>query len=145
MSFPAGGSTARAACSRETTPSRLGSFSSANMTGVWNCSASSLMVASPTSTGTMLPTAVSEGGDLSTGIPHPDEHRSGYCGVGGAGVDDDVEFFELVALEVADLNGYCYGSQDFLWWFGAVCPACVFHASGQAYYLSTDLGIITTA
>ena len=22
-------------------------------------------------------------------------------------------FFELVALEVADLNGYCYGSQDF--------------------------------
>ena len=26
----------------------------------------------------------------------------------------------------------------FLRWFGAVCPASVFHASGQAYYLSTD-------
>ena len=25
----------------------------------------------------------------------------------------DVDCFELVALEVADLNGYCYGSQDF--------------------------------
>ena len=61
MSLPATGSTARAACSRETTPSRLGSSSSANMTGVWNCSPSSLMVASPTSTGTILPSAVSGG------------------------------------------------------------------------------------
>ena len=32
--------------------------------------------------GTILPSAVSEGSDLLTGIPHPVEHRSGYCGLG---------------------------------------------------------------
>ena len=54
---------------RETTPSRLGSLSSANMTGVWNCSPSSLIVVSPTSTGSILPSAVSDGRILSTGTP----------------------------------------------------------------------------
>ena len=69
ISFPVRGSTARAACSRETTPSRLGSLSSANMTGVWNCSPSSLIVVSQTSTGSILPSAVSDGRILSTGTP----------------------------------------------------------------------------
>ena len=55
ISRPARGSTARAASSRLTTPSRFGSPSSANMTGVANSSPSSLMVVLPASTGTTLP------------------------------------------------------------------------------------------
>ena len=45
-------------------PSRLVSLASANITGVENSSPSSLMVVLPTSTGTSLPSAVSEGRDL---------------------------------------------------------------------------------
>ena len=46
-------------------PSRHGSSGSANMTWVLNSSRSSLMMVWPTSTGTMLPSAVSDGEAIS--------------------------------------------------------------------------------
>ena len=69
MRRSATGSRVRAASSRVTVPNRLGSPGSANMTWVWNSSPCSLMMVCPTSTGIMRPSAVSEGGVLSTGTP----------------------------------------------------------------------------
>ena len=68
------------------------------------------------------------------------EHGPGYCRVSGAGVDDDVESFELVALEVADLNGYCYGSQDFSLVVWRRLPSLRFSMLERVDKLSTEPG-----
>ena len=66
---PATGSTARSASSSVTTPSRLGSPSSAKITGVGNSCPSSLMTVLPISTGALLPSASSDWAERSTGTP----------------------------------------------------------------------------
>ena len=99
------GSRARTASSRVTVPNRLGSPVSANMTWVWNSSPCSLMMVCPTSTRTMRPSAVSEGGGPFDRDTQAFKRCPGHCGVGGAGAGYDVQFLELQSLGVAD----CYG------------------------------------
>ena len=67
VSRPFTGSTARRASSNAITPSRQGSPSSPNMTGVGNSFPSSLIVVLPTSVGTTLPSASSDRAERSTG------------------------------------------------------------------------------
>ena len=113
ISRPARGSAARAASSRLTTPSRFGSPSSANMTGVAN---SSLMVVLSASTGT------------------PSLRSSS---LGPAGVYRDFQVLEPLPLWVSDSDGHLYrshfvsGEMRLACWVYSETAGTVFQAIGD--------------
>ena len=89
-----------------TTPSRLGWFSSANITCVAKIWSSSLTTVQPMSTGTELPSASLDRAERLTGTPSLCSSVLGTAVKVDTGVHSHLEVLELRALLVSDTYGY---------------------------------------